>query len=167
MSITLKVQNIGWLKFELHTQECPLACANFLALAASGYYDGTCFHRNIKGFIVQGGDPTNTGKGGESIYGKPFKDEIKDTLRHEKRGTLSMANQGADKNTSQFFVTYGKHQTLDGKFTVFGHLVDGFETLDLMEQEPVDKSHKPLNELVVEGVEIHANPLAYLPLAEL
>ena len=161
MAVTLKIAEIGHLKFQLHTDEAPKACHNFLALCASGYYNGTCFHRNIKGFIIQGGDPTGTGKGGESIYGEPFADEISEVLHHDRRGVLSMANSGANKNTSQFFITYGRHTTLDGKFTVFGQLIDGFETLDLLEQNPVEsKTNKPLNQLIIEDVHIHVNPLA-------
>merc|ERR1712060_67593 len=123
-------------------------------------YIGTNLHKNIRGFILQGGDPTGTGKGGESIYGRPFDDEIRDELRHDKRGILSMANSGPNKNTSQFFITYTKHTTLDNKFTVFGHLVDGFQTLDLLEKEPTDKASRPLNDLVISEVIIHANPIA-------
>ena len=120
MSVTLTVEGIGSLKFELACSEAPKTCRNFLALCASDYYIGTNLHKNIRGFILQGGDPTGTGKGGESIYGKPFEDEIRDELRHDKRGTLSMANFGANRNGSQFFITYGKHVSLDSKFTVFG-----------------------------------------------
>ena len=100
MPKSLKIDSVGHLKFELYIEEAPKACENFLALCASGYYIGTQFHRNIKGFIIQGGDPTNTGKGGESIYGKPFEDEIHPSLHHDKRGVLSMANSGQNKNTS-------------------------------------------------------------------
>ena len=71
-----------------------------------------------------------------------------------------MANQGTNRNGSQFFITYGKHVSLDQKFTVFGHLVDGFQTLDLLEKDPVDKQHKPLNHLMISATEIHANPVA-------
>ena len=120
MALTLKIEGVGHLKFELHCQETPKTCENFLGLCAAGYYNGTSFHRNIKGFIIQGGDPTSTGKGGESIYGMPFEDEINENLRHDKRGVLSMANNGPNKNTSQFFITYAKHSSLDSKFTVFG-----------------------------------------------
>ena len=120
MSVTLKVEGCGYLKFELHCEQTPLACKNFLALCGADYYVGTTFHRNVKGFIVQGGDPTGTGKGGKSIYGAPFKDEFVEGMTHDKRGVLSMANAGPDKNTSQFFITYGKHTSLDKKFTVFG-----------------------------------------------
>ncbi len=160
MAVTFKVENIGHLKFELYVDEAPKACENFLGLCAAGYYNGSCFHRNIKGFIIQGGDPTNTGKGGESIFGQPFEDEINEQLHHDKRGVLSMANSGANKNTSQFFITYARHTTLDNKFTIFGQLIDGFETLDLLEQEPVDKANKPLNNLGITDVEINANPIA-------
>ena len=71
-----------------------------------------------------------------------------------------MANSGANKNTSQFFITYGKHSSLDSKFTVFGQLIDGFQTLELLEQSPVDKNTRPLNQLTITDVEIHANPIA-------
>ncbi len=126
MSVTLKIEGVSHLKFELYCKEAPKSCENFLALCASGYYKGCTFHRNIKGFIIQGGDPTQTGKGGDSIFGAPFEDEIDDQLRHDKRGVLSMANSGANKNTSQFFITYAKQTSLDKKFTVFGQLIDGF-----------------------------------------
>jgi len=76
MAVTLKIEGVGLMKFELECEKAPKTCRNFLALCASDYYVGTLFHRNIKGFILQGGDPTGTGKGGESIYGEPFEDEI-------------------------------------------------------------------------------------------
>lgn len=112
MSVTLHT-DLGDLKLELFCKLCPKTCENFLALVASGKYDGTVFHRNIPGFIVQGGDPTGTGKGGESIWvsecllmcflscmnkGGPFEDEVDDNLRHSGRGVLSMANSGANTN---------------------------------------------------------------------
>ncbi len=93
---------------------------NFLALCASSYYDSTTFHRNIAGFMIQGGDPTGKGKGGESIYGGNFEDEIRPTLRHNMRGIVSMANRGPGTNGSQFFITYAAAPHLDGKNTVFG-----------------------------------------------
>eukprot|EP00193_Tetraselmis_chui_P010551 CAMPEP_0177775668 /NCGR_PEP_ID=MMETSP0491_2-20121128/14250_1 /TAXON_ID=63592 /ORGANISM="Tetraselmis chuii, Strain PLY429" /LENGTH=148 /DNA_ID=CAMNT_0019294303 /DNA_START=270 /DNA_END=716 /DNA_ORIENTATION=+ len=138
MAVTLHT-NLGDLKLELHCDSVPRASENFLALAASGYYDGTIFHRNIKGFMVQGGDPTGTGKGGKCIFGTPtgkFPDEIVDSLRHGKRGIVSMANSGPNTNGSQFFITYSKHQHLNGKYTIFGHVIDGQSTLDKMEKVP-------------------------------
>ena len=160
MAVTLTIEGVGSLKFELACEEAPKTCRNFLGLCASDYYVGTKLHKNIRGFILQGGDPTGTGKGGESIYGAPFEDEIRHDMRHDRRGVLSMANFGADKNGSQFFITYAKHPSLDSKFTVFGHLVDGFQTLDLIEKEPVDKVHKPLNDLTISEISIQANPIA-------
>lgn len=139
-----------------------MAAKNFLALCASGAYDGTIFHRNIKGFIVQGGDPTGTGKGGESIYGKNFKDEFHPDLRHDRRGIVSMANSGPNTNNSQFFITYGKQTHLNDRYTVFGRLIDGFDTLELMEREIADPNDKPLNDIKVYSVTIHANPIAEL-----
>lgn len=93
---------------------------NFLALCASSYYDSTTFHRNIAGFMLQGGDPTGKGKGGQSIWGADFEDEIRPGLRHSARGTVSMANRGPGTNGSQFFITYAAAPHLDGKNTVFG-----------------------------------------------
>ena len=97
MSITIQT-NLGSLKVELFCETCPKACENFLALCASGYYDNTIFHRNIKGFIIQGGDPKGAGNGGKSIYGHQFEDEISEAVRHNKRGMLSMANSGPNSN---------------------------------------------------------------------
>lgn len=131
-----------------------------MALCAKGAYDGCIFHRNIKNFIIQGGDPTNTGKGGESIYGKPFKNEIVEGLKHDKRGVVSMANSGPDSNNSQFFITYSKQSQLNKIYTILGKIIDGFECLDLMEREPVDKEDRPLNDIKIHYVTIHANPIA-------
>lgn len=122
MSVTL-ITDFGDLKLELHCDQCPKACENFLALCASDYYDGNIFHRNFKDFMVQTGDPTNTGKGGESIWKKKFEDEFSETLRHSGRGVVSMANNGADTNASQFFITYSKQPQLDLKYTVFAKVI--------------------------------------------
>lgn len=110
--------------------------------------------------MVQMGDPTGTGKGGESIWGTKFKDEIKSTLRHNHRGIVSMANSGPDTNGSQFFITYDKQVHLDGKYTIFGKVLEGFDTLDRLEQLPVDKKHRPIDPVYINSVTIHANPLA-------
>ncbi|ERN19499.1 hypothetical protein AMTR_s00069p00204060 [Amborella trichopoda] len=133
---------------------------NFLALCASGYYDGTIFHRNIKGFMIQGGDPTGTGKGGTSIWGGKFNDEIRDPLKHNARGVLSMANSGPNTNGSQFFIAYAKQPHLNGLYTVFGRVIHGFEVLDLMEKTPTGHGDRPLAEIRINRVTIHANPLA-------
>jgi peptidyl-prolyl cis-trans isomerase-like 3 len=159
MSLTLHTSH-GDLKIEVFCDLVSKSAKNFLALCANGYYDNTIFHRNIKGFIIQGGDPQGTGKGGNSIYGKYFEDEIVNNLEHDKRGILSMANSGPNTNGSQFFITYGKHEHLNGIYTVFGKVIDGFEVLDLMEKEPVGKNNKPINPIKINSVTIHSNPIA-------
>lgn len=93
---------------------------NFLALCASDYYNGCLFHRNIKGFIVQTGDPTHTGKGGTSIWNRKFEDEFKEDLKHNAKGLVSMANNGPNTNGSQFFISYAPQPHLDLKYTLFG-----------------------------------------------
>jgi peptidyl-prolyl cis-trans isomerase-like 3 len=116
-SVTLHT-TLGDLKLEIYCEEVPRTATNFLALCASGYYDKTIFHRNIKGFMIQGGDPTGTGKGGKSIYNTPngkFQDELVDSLKHSRRGIVSMANSGPNSNGSQFFITYKAHTHLNGK----------------------------------------------------
>lgn len=112
--------DVGDIKIELFCEDCPRTCENFLALCASEYYDKSLFHRNIKGFIVQTGDPTGTGKGGNSIWNRKFEDEFKDNLKHTDRGMLSMANSGPNTNASQFFFTYAAQPQLDLKYTLFG-----------------------------------------------
>lgn len=96
---------------------------NFLALCANDYYNGCLFHRNIKGFMVQTGDPTGTGKGGECCWGGKFEDELCEELKHDRRGILSYANNGPNTNGSQFFITYASASHLDLKYTIFGKYV--------------------------------------------
>lgn len=132
-----------------------------MALCGSDYYDGSLFHRNIKGFIVQTGDPTGTGKGGNSIWERKFEDEFKDNLKHTDRGMVSMANGGPNTNASQFFITYSAQPSLDLKYTLFGRVIDGFDALDELEKMPVNpKTYKPIVEKRINSVTIHANPLA-------
>jgi peptidyl-prolyl cis-trans isomerase-like 3 len=132
-----------------------------LALAASGYYDGCIFHRVIKGFLVQTGDPNGTGKGGDCIWGGKFEDEIKPGLKHTERGVVSMANSGKDTNGSQFFITLAKQSQLDGQYTVFGKVVSGWEVLNQLESlEVTPKKSRPLEEVKIKGVKIHVNPIA-------
>lgn len=160
MSLTLHT-DVGDMKMELFCDKVPMASENFLALCASGYYDGCLFHRNIKGFMVQTGDPTGTGKGGQSIWGRKFEDEIDDTLRHNVRGVVSMANNGSDTNGSQFFITYAKQPHLDMKYTIIGKIIDGLEVLDELEKVPVnEKNFRPISEVKLNSVTIHANPIA-------
>lgn len=156
MSVTLHT-TLGDIKVELYNQEAPKACENFLALCASGFYTDCAFHRNIPGFMIQGGDDKD-GTGGRSIWGGPFKDEI-GGLRHRERGMVSMANSGPDTNRSQFFITYAGHEHLDGLYTVFGRVIHGFDTLDKMERTPT-QGERPLRPVLIRRVTIHANPFA-------
>ncbi|KAJ4477384.1 cyclophilin-like domain-containing protein [Lentinula aciculospora] len=160
MSVTLHTTH-GELKIELFCEAVPKAAENYLALCASNYYDGCIFHRNIKGFMIQTGDPTGSGKGGQSIWGKPFADEIRSTLKFNARGVVAMANSGVDTNKSQFFITYAKQPHLDGKYTIIGKVIDGADsTLDAMERIPVNPKNRPLSEVKLTHVIIHANPIA-------
>ena len=159
MAVTLHT-NRGDLKLEIFCDTVPRTAFNFLALAASGYYDGCLFHRNIKGFMLQGGDPTNSGKGGASIWGGKFADEIHPENKHTTRGIVSMANSGPNTNGSQFFVTYAKHVHLDNSYAVFGKVIDGWDTLHEIERVPCNEKHRPTSEVRLEHITIHANPLA-------
>jgi peptidyl-prolyl cis-trans isomerase-like 3 len=110
---------------------------------------------------VQTGDPTNSGKGGKSIWGEKFDDEFKDNLKHTDRGMISMANIGPNSNQSQFFFTYSSQPALDLKYTIFGKVIDGFNVLDQLEKLAVNpKTYRPLVEKKINYVTIHANPLA-------
>jgi peptidyl-prolyl cis-trans isomerase-like 3 len=108
--------------------------------------------------MIQAGDDKE-GTGGKSIWGKPFADEI-GGLKHKERGVVSMANAGPNTNQSQFFITYDKHPSLDGLYTVFGHVIFGLETLEKMEKTPTDKTDRPLRQITIRRVTIHANPFA-------
>lgn len=159
MSVTLGT-TLGDLKLELHCADAPRACENFLALCASGYYDGCVFHRCKRQFMIQTGDPTGTGRGGRSAFGGAFEDEIVPHLKFNARGTLAMANAGPNTNQSQFFVTFAKLPHLDGRVTIFGRVIDGHGTLDSLERLVVDERDRPVREVRIERVTIHANPMA-------
>ena len=155
--------NFGDIKLELFCEQAPRTCENFLALSASNYYNNTIFHRNIKNFMIQGGDPTGTGKGGKSIYPTPtgkFPDEFDDQLKHSKRGIVSMANSGPNTNGSQFFITYKAQPHLNRKYTIFAHAIDGLDVLDKMERVPTAAQDRPVQEIQLKSVTIHANPFA-------
>ena len=117
--------SIGTFCIELYYQHAPRTCYNLAALAQSGYYNGTIFHRMIRDFMIQGGDPTGTGRGGASIYGGKFEDEISKNLKHTGAGIVSMANSGVNTNGSQFFVSLKPLPWLDGKHTIFGRIYSG------------------------------------------
>lgn len=150
--------SLGELVFELYPEHAPQAVWNFIKLAQKGYYDGVVFHRNIRNFMIQGGDPTGTGRGGASIWGKNFPDEFQGPFKHDTRGTLSMANKGKDTNSSQFFITYRKVPHLDGKHTIFGRVVDSESTLKAMEEAEVGKGDRPVEDIVIEKVVVYVDP---------
>jgi peptidyl-prolyl cis-trans isomerase B (cyclophilin B) len=121
----------GNIELELYPEHAPMTVNNFIFLAQQSFYDGVVFHRVIPNFVIQGGDPTGTGRGGP---GYQFKDELKNNpLKHE-RGVISMANAGPNTNGSQFFLTHSPQPHLDGKHTVFGKVVKGIEVVDAIHQ---------------------------------
>ncbi|TID21788.1 cyclophilin-like protein [Venturia nashicola] len=162
MSVTLHT-TLGPIKVELYTASAPKTAENFLALCASNFYNSSPFHRIIPSFIVQTGAPSTDPKSKSSIsvFGAPFEDEIRPALRHNARGVMSMANKGKDTNGSQFFFTLAPQPTLDGKNTVFGKVIDGWETLEKLETVEVDSKGRAKGKAPkIERVEIHANPMA-------
>eukprot|EP00887_Chlorella_sp_A99_P002291 scaffold10.g2291.t1 len=152
------MQRSKWRSRQLYVNEAPRTCKNFVELAKKGYYDGTIFHRIIRDFMIQGGDPTGTGRGGTSIYGgkvESFEDEITRTLKHTGAGVLSMANAGPNTNGSQFFVTCAPCPWLDGKHTIFGRVCSGMDVIQRMNNVQTDKTDRPTTEVRV----LRARPL--------
>ncbi|EMR09856.1 hypothetical protein PNEG_02037 [Pneumocystis murina B123] len=150
--------NLGNINIELNAEWAPKAVYNFIMLAKRGDYKNVIFHRNIKNFMIQGGDPTGTGRGGKSFWEKDFNDEIQGPLSHNQRGILSMANRGKNTNSSQFFITYKETRHLDRKHTIFGKVVGGMETLEKMENSPVDSFDKPISDIIMTDVIIFVDP---------
>ncbi|RDI79841.1 hypothetical protein Vi05172_g10128 [Venturia inaequalis] len=155
----------GDILLELFAKQTPLASRNFLQLCLDGYYNGTLFHRLVPGFILQGGDPTGTGSGGESSFqhGKPFADEFHSRLKFNRRGLLGMANTGKDDNGSQFFFTLGATPELTGKNVLFGRLEEGSKTIyNLMKMADGELAEeggdRPLYPYSITGSEILVNP---------
>ena len=163
MSVSLHT-NYGVMKVELYCEEAPESCRNFLALAAAGVYNNTQFHKSISGFIVQGGDPTGTGKGGHSWTGSMVDSEHAAlALKHDRRGIVSLANTPGKPCSvgSQFFITYSRQPSLNGEYPVIGRLIDGLDTLKAIEDVAAsEKKCRPVQDIVIESVHIHANPLA-------
>ncbi|WP_422122825.1 peptidylprolyl isomerase [Planococcus sp. X10-3] len=170
--------SMGTIQIKLFPEQAPKTVENFLTHAKDGYYDGVVFHRVIKDFMIQGGDPDGTGRGGESIYGEGFEDEISEEL-YNFRGALSMANSGPGTNGSQFFIVQlpdlpedglppadspeevkeeyaanGGTPWLDGKHTVFGHVVEGMDIVDAIAEVEVGEGDRPVEAVVIESIEI-------------
>jgi peptidyl-prolyl cis-trans isomerase-like 1 len=124
-------------------------CQNFAGLAAAGKYNNVIFHRIIPGFMLQGGDPTGTGRGGESIWGGKFEDEFDNSLLHTGPGVLSMANSGPGTNGSQFFLTLAATPHLNGKHTVFGQVVEGMDVVEKIAAVQTDGEDRPLQDVII------------------
>jgi cyclophilin family peptidyl-prolyl cis-trans isomerase len=147
--------NMGIIEIELFAKETPKTVENFVGLANKGYYNGVIFHRVIDNFMIQGGDPTGTGRGGESFWGGKFADEIVPSLKHDQPGILSMANAGPNTNGSQFFITVVPTPWLDGKHTVFGKVINGMDVVYAISKVATSKpGDKPLKDVVMETVTI-------------
>lgn len=138
--------NQGAIEIKLMPEVAPKACENFVKLAEKGYYDGIIFHRVIKNFMIQGGDPTGTGRDGESIWGRSFEDEVSPDVKFDKPGLLAMANAGPNTNGSQFFITTASTPWLNMRHTIFGEVISGYTTVKIIEEAATDSSDKPLTE---------------------
>jgi len=139
--------NQGDIKLELFPKYAPLAVENFVTHIKKGYYNGLVFHRVIKDFMIQGGDPTGTGRGGKSIWEVPFKDEFYKDVVFDTEGILAMANAGFNTNGSQFFITTNETLWLNGRHTIFGKVIEGMDTVHKIESvktTPRQQGNRPL-----------------------
>ena len=138
--------NQGKIEIRLMSDAAPKACENFTKLVEKGYYNGLIFHRVIKGFMIQGGDPTGTGSGGESIWGKPFADEFNALVKFDSPGILAMANSGPNTNGSQFFITTADTSWLNMHHTIFGKVISGYDVVEKIENTATGSQDKPVSE---------------------
>lgn len=136
--------NQGVIEVRLMPDVAPKACENFSKLVEKGYYNGLIFHRVIKNFMIQGGDPTGTGSGGESVWGNPFEDEVSAEVKFDKVGLLAMANAGPNTNGSQFFITTAKTPWLNMRHTIFGEVVSGYDVVQKIENAQTGPDDKPI-----------------------
>ncbi|CAN6440365.1 unnamed protein product [Victoria cruziana] len=141
--------SMGPITVEMYHKHAPKTCRNFMELSRRGYYNNVKFHRIIKNFVVQGGDPTGTGRGGESIYGSKFEDEIRSELKHTGAGILSMANAGPNTNGSQFFITLAPLPWLDGRHAIFGRVCKGMEIIKRLGSVQTDKNDRPVHDVKI------------------
>ncbi|MEY3001491.1 MAG: hypothetical protein RL648_1705 [Verrucomicrobiota bacterium] len=141
--------NAGDIKVRLFAEHAPKAVESFTGLVGKGYYNGIIFHRVIPEFMIQGGDPTGTGRGGQSLWGRPFEDECTPQLRFDRKGLLAMANAGPNTNGSQFFITTAATPWLDGRHTIFGEVVEGYETVQSIEGTATRADDRPLQDQTI------------------
>lgn len=138
--------NKGNIELKLLPEVAPKAVENFTGLTKKGYYNGVIFHRVIKGFMIQGGDPQGTGMGGNSLWGGPFEDELTPEVTFDRPGLLAMANAGPNTNRSQFFITTAPTPWLNMRHTIFGKVVSGMEVVKQIENTATDSTDRPLTE---------------------
>jgi len=141
--------SLGTIELSLYPDQAPLAVENFKGLIGKGYYDGVIFHRVIPGFMIQGGDPTGTGFGGESLWGTSFADEFSSLLRFDKPGQVGMANAGPDTNGSQFFITVAAASHLNDKHTIFASVSSGMEVVTTISEVETDVRDRPLDPVAI------------------
>lgn len=147
--------NQGTIEIELRPDLAPKAVENFIGHSKNGYYDGLIFHRVIKGFMLQSGDPTGTGTGGESIWDKKFDDEFSSKALFDKEGILAMANAGPNTNGSQFFITTVPTYWLNGRHTIFGYVTKGMNIVKKIENMPTNgRANRPLSDQIIKKVTI-------------
>lgn len=141
--------NMGTFEVALRSDIAPKASENFIKHAEDGYYNGVIFHRVIKGFMIQGGDPTGTGRGGKSIWGSPFEDEVTDSVKFDRPYLLAMANAGPKTNGSQFFITTAATQWLHKKHTIFGEVVKGQDIIQKIDSTKTGPGDRPVEEVKI------------------
>jgi len=159
MTVAKIETNIGLIEIELFADKTPKTVENFTGLAEKGYYNGIIFHRVIPNFMIQGGDPTGTGRGGKSLWGGSFADEFDADLSHDEPGVLSMANAGPNTNGSQFFITLVATPWLDGKHSVFGKVITGMEIVEAIGEVETGAQDKPVKDVIMVSVTIEKRPL--------
>ncbi|KAL6196131.1 hypothetical protein ACLB2K_031746 [Fragaria x ananassa] len=145
---------MGDIHMKLYPEECPKTVENFTTHCRNGYYDNLIFHRVIKGFMIQTGDPLGDGTGGQSIWGREFEDEFHKSLRHDRPFTVSMANAGQNTNGSQFFITTVATPWLDNKHTVFGRVMKGMDVVQAIEKVKTNKDDKPHQDVKILNVTV-------------
>jgi peptidylprolyl isomerase len=138
--------NQGNIEVQLFNEITPKTVENFVGLINKKYYDGIIFHRVIDGFMIQGGDPTGTGRGGESLWGDKFEDEISPEIKFTRKGLLAMANAGPNTNGSQFFITVAPTPWLNMNHTIFGEVINGYDVVESISKVEVGSGDRPKQE---------------------
>lgn len=159
--VTLKILGMGDIKIELDYQNAPISCKNFVYLANKGFYNGKIFHRVIKGFMIQGGDPTGTGTGGPGYCIKgEFKENGVDNNLSHTRGVISMART-SDPNSagSQFFICDADDTFLDGQYAAFGHVVSGMDVVDKIAASRAGYNDKPVKAVIIQSAVVEDEPI--------